>query len=580
MKRIANLMMLMGNYYLFRDMFFIDVTGGAIDNSRAVPGVGTRGIINDTESTVSVESGNLVFNKISTSTYRYPTFYENYPIVRERGKQVIIKLASQPANLGTVRICLSADKVNAMYVFLLGAGYVIGWNYFPMVYDYSTSNIVFILRDSGYFGFIQIGNHMILQHEHSLLTTTPVYALLLGQSKNLLIDEINVPKKLDIPIPICSDGFGGTWGTSDGLGHQESVGLGAGGDSVSWVDITGTFTNTAGVAKGTLDGGVALSLVTLDTSHVELNCTFALTGGVQRVYFRYIDANNFGYAEYNGTTVTLHKVIAGSDTQLATGNFTADVEFKLFCQFDRIAAYYGGVQVGSTAFYSVPELVTGKKFGIYTTDADNTFDNFVVWAAGVEGQNDSLFSSVITLAQKTIFAYGDSKIEAAADNYEGFLPKMGSLYMEYPNRVGISGQRADTAAIALATQMPDTEDVPGTPDYVLINLGRNDAGAGISETLFKDSMGTILDYIIAQYPLTKIYIQLVWDRVYADECDVVDGWITDIIALRSDYCFVGPDERIYLENGDNGTTYTDDGTHPNSAGYQVMADQWREVLGL
>jgi lysophospholipase L1-like esterase len=65
-----------------------------------------------------------------------------------------------------------------------------------------------------------------------------------------------------------------------------------------------------------------------------------------------------------------------------------------------------------------------------------------------------------------------------------------------------------------------------------------------------------------------------WRRDLDAECNTLAGWIDDIVALRSD-CHVGPDERVFLENGDDGATYTGDGTHPNAAGYQLTADEWR-----
>jgi len=59
-----------------------------------------------------------------------------------------------------------------------------------------------------------------------------------------------------------------------------------------------------------------------------------------------------------------------------------------------------------------------------------------------------------------------------------------------------------------------------------------------------------------------------------------DTLIPNTISGRA-WAHLGPDERIFLENGDNGTTYISaDRLHPNMPGYTLTAAQWKTVLGL
>lgn len=116
--------------------------------------------------------------------------------------------------------------------------------------------------------------------------------------------------------------------------------------------------------------------------------------------------------------------------------------------------------------------------------------------------------------------------------------------------------------------------------WALINLGANDVSALPAEATWKADMATILDAINAKWPLAKVYIMRPWRQGEAADCNSLATWIADIVAARSSWAFVGPDERVFLENGDDGATYTSDGVHPTDpAGYLLTVDQWKTVLG-
>lgn len=115
------------------------------------------------------------------------------------------------------------------------------------------------------------------------------------------------------------------------------------------------------------------------------------------------------------------------------------------------------------------------------------------------------------------------------------------------------------------------------PSYALCNFGANDTGAGALAT-FKTNYTTIIDAIHAAYPDCKIYLMRPWVIGEDAACDTIAGYIDDLIAANPTFVFAGPDERVFLENGDNGATYMADPKHPTTAGYVLTAQQWCKVL--
>lgn len=118
-----------------------------------------------------------------------------------------------------------------------------------------------------------------------------------------------------------------------------------------------------------------------------------------------------------------------------------------------------------------------------------------------------------------------------------------------------------------------------TPDFVLLNVGINDAAAHTSQATFESQLGQLLDKVHAKWADAKIFVMLVWGRGFVD-CEVIDStYIPNVLATRGGFAFVGGDERIFLQGSDSGFTYTSDGIHPNAAGYSLTAQAWQEAMG-
>lgn len=148
-------------------------------------------------------------------------------------------------------------------------------------------------------------------------------------------------------------------------------------------------------------------------------------------------------------------------------------------------------------------------------------------------------------------------------------------YMDYEN-LSLGGRTVATGADEIDAEL-DASSI--SPQYVLANLGANDVSLGLpTEATWKADYQYILDAIHTKWPSAKIYMMRPWRQTYDTECNTLAGWIADLVAANS-YCYTGPDERVFLENGDDGATYTRDGIHPNAAGYALTAAQWQSAIG-
>jgi lysophospholipase L1-like esterase len=174
-----------------------------------------------------------------------------------------------------------------------------------------------------------------------------------------------------------------------------------------------------------------------------------------------------------------------------------------------------------------------------------------------------------------VIAYGDSK--TASNVYQPIM-RTNLIYADalYTTITTLAaGLR--TAASGAAAIDAEIAGCSANPRIVLFNLGVNDAGA-LDETAWKANINYILAAIHTKWSDAVVYMMRVWLRDYDGACNTIDGWIDDLIATH-DYCRTGPDERVFLENGDDGATYTSDGIHPNDAGYALTATQWQTAIG-
>lgn len=179
-----------------------------------------------------------------------------------------------------------------------------------------------------------------------------------------------------------------------------------------------------------------------------------------------------------------------------------------------------------------------------------------------------------------LFCVGDSKTDG--DDWPSLLVySLETASQRHWNekyvRYGVVGS---TAAIIKTYIDANLASVTGGADKITINLGANDVSALPAQATWKASMTSIIDSLRTKWPSAHIYIARPWRRGFATECNSLATWIGDIVGLYATGVHLGPDERVWLENGDDGVTYTVDGIHYNTTTAQVLcASQWKTSMG-
>jgi lysophospholipase L1-like esterase len=146
----------------------------------------------------------------------------------------------------------------------------------------------------------------------------------------------------------------------------------------------------------------------------------------------------------------------------------------------------------------------------------------------------------------------------------------------------IGGSTVASMQAQIDSWIASSVPVGGVPSYILLNLGVNDAGTTLPpEATWEANYEYILDALHTKWPYARLYLMYpgcAGDSV--SNLNTLHTWINVILAARSTFAFAGPDEQVWLANGDNYTTYTIDGTHYNAAGEALAATEWKTVLGL
>lgn len=173
-----------------------------------------------------------------------------------------------------------------------------------------------------------------------------------------------------------------------------------------------------------------------------------------------------------------------------------------------------------------------------------------------------------------VLMIGDSKMLAVNGAWK--LPEHASTdrraFLERPGRIATAGWKTADAKAAIDAALAAAV---GTPAFCWINLGANDVTGMPAEATWKANMLYIIDAVGTKWPGCVCVLARVWRRGYAANCNTLAGWISDVVAARPGLARPGPDERVFLENGDDGATYTTDGTHYTTAAYDLAAPLWR-----
>lgn len=178
------------------------------------------------------------------------------------------------------------------------------------------------------------------------------------------------------------------------------------------------------------------------------------------------------------------------------------------------------------------------------------------------------------------WSYGDSTSTGFSDtlaaSLNAIVPTVGPVVADKTQEGGL------TAAGQAARVVADLAARGENYRWVLITIGSNDLDSANDvgkQAQFEGDLGTTLDAIHAKWVNALVYVARPWRRNYMAEANIISGFIANVVTARSPWAGLGPDARVWMENGDDGTTLTVEGVHPNAAGYLVAATEWQTVLG-
>ena len=380
-----------GLKWILRDDFTTDLAAGSVNGTAAEPGPGTR-TVTDVGNHLSISGGQLISDDAGSRLSAYPA------ITRTAGRILIGEMGLAAANYCIIGFATDTAATNQHQIAFrnLGHVYIKNFNTFLTMYD---TGIVLgthyycaiILRATGAFYFIKGGiwTNWTLLYSYNLLNTATLYPTANPQAVGAFHDLIRIPDVLWLPTPLVSDGFGGTWPTSDGAGHAETTGLGSGGGSKTWTANLGTWGSAAGVAScSELDvSGVGIATTDCGTANIHALCTMARTGDNVGNVWRYIDADNYLFSYHDGTNFVLKQRLATVESTLITAAVAIGAgAMQITLSGVKGSFFLNNVAIGTPTTGINAAFSAATKHGLYTTNIANTLDNFVVHARGDEGQ--------------------------------------------------------------------------------------------------------------------------------------------------------------------------------------------------
>ena len=468
--------------------------GGVIGTATEPLGLVNRAGV-DTESKLSITGGKLVCSGGKASPVQGdPWVGIDSAITRAAGKIGVAKIGVNDAT-NTFEFGFSNAKTGA----LVGNSFRVASDTLKP-YDGSTAGptiniptdateitLAVILRAAGAYFFHKTGSGFWKIFFSTITNNTS--SLYLGASNfNAApqIDWMRSPFLKWLPTPLLSDNFtraDGPTGTSNGLGHAESTGLGAGGSGVAWsggaivsnrmvitpslgaelasgnlvvgnwYSITATTANYFGTgllvgytfratATTALDASNKVKLITLSsayaysafsTTDVEITAWFTRAAGMQTGVILGLNeaGTSFVKAVLDGLG-NCRLVICENGTYTTKSNvaatYVADAPLRVRRTGTELWVWYNNILIGSgpTTTLSAGENanLNGLRCGCFSTNEGNSFSKAVVFASGTNGEYNILDTMIgETTPTATIYDIGvQGKMGFGVAAYEGTLP--------------------------------------------------------------------------------------------------------------------------------------------------------------
>ncbi len=218
----------------------------------------------------------------------------------------------------------------------------------------------------------------------------------------------------------------------------------------------------------------------------------------------------------------------------------------------------------STAYSNKPYFWPTISFYTQSTQAD------VDWVMVCPYVDNNFESYLVSRANPRpaarVIVLGDSKsIPGATQIYPCSL---NTAELQFP--VHFIANPGATTESRYASLTADIAAVPVEfiPDYILYNLGTNDAGILPARETYMTQAGAILDGMHAAFPAARIGMMQVSNSNYLANCATMSAMNATLVSTRAAWASVGPDESSAL-------TGSVDGIHPNQSGYIITGELWR-----
>jgi lysophospholipase L1-like esterase len=245
-----------------------------------------------------------------------------------------------------------------------------------------------------------------------------------------------------------------------------------------------------------------------------------------------------------------------------------------------------GTALASTAEFDIGRIATTGGIRYWDGELDDILLaksaaglGGVLSAAQIAAQYNGGAGTTTVVPFSGLFALGDSK--TAGDTWVPLLvaaleSRTGAGWTEQRGRFGIVGANIAGLRAYVNTNLPAEFAAAAV---AVINIGANDVLGMPTDVAFKGDLTNIIDSLRARSPSILVYVARPWRRGYAANCDTLAGWIATVVGTYGSGVFLGMDERVWLENGDDGNTYTLDGIHYNDSGESVAAHMWLKAMG-
>ena len=505
--------------YLIRDEFTDTVAAGAVNGTAATPGPGARKVT-DTNSKMSIGSDLLTTVTGGAATGDPGLWYAS--LTRAAGRLCTASLTYTSA-IG-FQIGFDSDQTAASLYSINGSGTALRTTSNGGVAQVTvgaiavstTYKFAMILRASGFAAFVKGGafTNWTLVWLDTVSGSTPLYPTISANSTTNAwsSDYFRVPRDLWLPVPLASDGFASSFGTTDGQGHAETSGVGAGGDGKTWTHntysvsggkaintpstgsetiVNGTFAADTNWTKGgaspwTISGGVAVASavsaaadlsqsVAPLTIGVWYRCSYDVSSFSAGTVRSVIGGNSSATKAANGTYVE-HNRAGSTAFSIRVGSaLTANID-NVSCLPLTLADLFASVSVSAADVFAGVDIVlangTQAAGMVLCLDSTGSPANFVV--AYHDGTNANLV--------KCVAGTYTSVIASAATYSAGArltVSKIGTAWRLYYNNALVSSGTISDAGITSNTKHGLFNTYPTT--NTLDNFAVYASGSGANE---------------------------------------------------------------------------------------------------